>query len=65
VPEDVKVLRARGAHALEDAAVHEIRSFVNQGGVLVTTPDFAEMDRHGRFAVGAGNGTGASGHRTW
>ena len=48
VPDGVSVLMAPGAEAMNDTTLANIRAFVEDGGTLVTTPDFARVTRYGR-----------------
>jgi hypothetical protein len=49
VPDDVSVLMAPGARAMTDDVHGAIRAFVEDGGTLITTPDFGESTRYGRL----------------
>jgi hypothetical protein len=48
VPDDVSVLMAPGARAMTDETLESIRTFVEDGGTLITTPNFAEATRYDR-----------------
>jgi beta-galactosidase GanA len=48
VPDDVSVLLAPGVRAMTDEALSSVRSLVEDGGTLITTPDFAARTRYGR-----------------
>jgi hypothetical protein len=48
VPDDVSVLMAPGARAMTDETLESIRIFVEDGGTLITTPNFAAVTRYGR-----------------
>lgn len=53
VPDDVSVLMAPGARAMTDDVHGAIRTFVEDGGTLITTPDFAESTRYDRLRPAA------------
>lgn len=47
VPENIKVLLAPQAFAVDPQAFTAIQRFVEAGGVLMTTPNFGRFDAHG------------------